>query len=316
MYLEHFSLKEAPFSLTPDTSFFMSRAGYQDALNVLLVALRSGEGFVKVTGEVGTGKTLLCRTLLKSLGEEFATAYVPNPYLTPKGLLQALAEELDIECRSGAGSYTLLQRIHESLIARHEDGRRSLVCMDEVQAMPVQTLETLRLLTNLETEKSKLLQVVLFGQPELDQVLDQPSVRQLRQRITFSYELLPLNRVALAPYLRHRMAVAGYDGPPLFSRPAMDLIYRASRGIPRLVNILAHKSMMAAFGTGEHRIRRAHVARAVEDTADARNWASSRPRGGWRRALRWVYGSLGAVAVLALAIGLGFGIGDVAALIR
>jgi MSHA biogenesis protein MshM len=310
MYLEHFGLKEFPFSLTPDTSFFMSRAGYQDALNVLLVALRSGEGFVKVTGEVGTGKTILCRTLLKRLGPDFVMAYVPNPYLKPMSLFLTIAEELGVYHPESIGQHGLLKRINEALMRFHARGKRCVVCLDEVQAMPLETLETLRLLTNLETEKSKLLQVVLFGQPELDRVLDEPSIRQLRQRITFSYELLPLNRVALEHYVRHRLAVADFKGDRLFHRAALDELHGASRGIPRLVNILANKAMIAAFGAGSMEVKRAHVVRAVQDTEDARRWARD---DGDHRLQRWLYGSLGVVVVAGLVF-IGFGLSDVFAL--
>ncbi|HTT08843.1 MAG TPA: AAA family ATPase [Gammaproteobacteria bacterium] len=300
MYLEFFGFRELPFSITPDTAFFMSRAGYQDALNVLLVALRSGEGFVKVTGEVGTGKTLLCRTLMNRLGPEYLTAYIPNPYLKPMALFLSLADELQIPYASNVDQHDFMKRLYQALHDFHRAGKRVVVCLDEVQAMPVETLETLRLLTNLETEKSKLLQVVLFGQPELDRVLENPSIRQLRQRITFSFHLLPLNRAGLDQYVRHRLAVAGYHGPELFTCHALDLLYGASGGIPRLVNILANKALMAAFGRGERLVDRAHVLPAIDDTADARRWAQiQKPRIG-QRIFRWLYGAKGAMALAAL----------------
>jgi MSHA biogenesis protein MshM len=272
MYLEHFRLNELPFTLTPDTTFFMNRAGYQDALNVLLVALRSGEGFVKVTGEVGTGKTILCRSLMKTIQDEAVVAYVPNPYLRPTTLLYAIADELGIQYPARAKTHAFMAAVYRGLIALNHRGKRVVVCLDEVQAMPLKTLETMRLLTNLETEKRKLTQVVLFGQPELDLLLDEPSIRQLRQRITFSYRLEPLNRVAHDQYVNHRLAVAGYQGPSLFTKAALSALYRHSRGIPRLVNILAHKGLMAAFGEGEACVARRHVRAAVDDTSDARAW--------------------------------------------
>ena len=293
MYLQHFRLNELPFSLTPDTSFFMGSAGYRDALNVLLVALRSGEGFTKVVGEVGTGKTLLCRTLLNTLSPEFRIAYLPNPYLKPSTLLFSIADELGIKYPKKAGQHEMLSRINDGLLASHAEGRRVAVCMDEAQAVPLQTLETLRLLTNLETEKTKLLQVVLFGQPELDKVLDDPSVRQLRQRITFSYNLKPMDRDAVEEYLRHRLTVAGYDGPRLFEPRAIDIVYQGSGGVPRLINILAHKSLMAAFGEGEVRIGKEHARRAVEDTDDARTVARSGIRARIGDALRRMAGWFG-----------------------
>ncbi|MCB1746987.1 MAG: AAA family ATPase [Gammaproteobacteria bacterium] len=313
MYLEHFGLREMPFTLTPDTAFFMSRAGYQDALNVLLVALRSGEGFVKVTGEVGTGKTMLCRTLLKTLGEDFATAYIPNPYLRPTTLLLAIADELGIDYPEKIGQHAFMRLLNQALLDIHEGGRRVLVCLDEAQAMPLETLETLRLLTNLETEKSKLIQVVLFGQPELDGVLEQPSIRQLRQRITFAYQIQPLNRVGMEHYVAHRLAVAGHAGPPLLGKRALDQLHVGSAGVPRLVNILMHKALMSAFGTGTARIEPLHVARAIADTSDARR-CTERPLW-WRRLpRRWLAGSVGAAAVA----GIGFAAlhaGDVLAML-
>lgn len=300
MYLEHFRLSEFPFSLTPDTSFFMSRAGYQDGLNVLLVALRTGEGFVKVTGEVGTGKTMLCRALVNTLADDFVTAYLPNPYLKPTTLLLSVADELGIEYPDRIGQHAFMKLLNRGLLDFHRHGKRVLVCLDEAQAIPIQTLETLRLLTNLETEKNKLIQVVLFGQPELDTVLEEPSIRQLRQRITFSYELLPLTRVGAEQYVQHRLAVAGHAGPPLFAKRAMDALYRGSGGVPRLVNIIAHKALMAAYGAGAASVEPAHVRRAIDDTTEARRCAAS--SGGLRRRrLRWIFGSLVVCACIAAA---------------
>lgn len=307
MYLEHFRLREMPFTLTPDTAFFMSRAGYQDALNVLLVALRSGEGFVKVTGEVGTGKTMLCRTLLKALSDEFATAYIPNPYLRPTTLLLAVADELGIEYPEKIGQHAFMRLLNSALLEYHQRGKRVLVCLDEAQAIPIETLETLRLLTNLETEKSKLIQVVLFGQPELDGVLEEPSIRQLRQRITFSYEILPLTRAGMTDYIAHRLAVAGYHGADLLPRKAADALYRGSGGIPRLINILMHKALMAAFGAGATTLAPAHIHKAIEDTRDARRCSAPR-RSRWRL----VFGGLG-VASVAIASLLGLMMSDVLA---
>lgn len=290
MYLQHFRLREFPFTLTPDTAFFMERAGYLDALNVLLVALRSGEGFVKVIGEVGTGKTILCRTLINALGDEFKCAYLPNPYLRPSSLMLSIVDELGLDYPKRATQHQLLRVLNDGLLAFVAEGRRVVLCMDEAQAVPLQTLEALRLLTNLETEKRKLVQVVLFGQPELDEVLDQPSIRQLRQRISFSHELLPLNRAGVDDYLSHRLAVAGYEGPRLFQRRAVDHIYRGSRGVPRLINILSHKSLMAAFGQGATDIERRHAQLAVADTADARD--AGKRRGSWLGLGHWLSSSV------------------------
>ena len=276
MYLQHFQLKEFPFGITPDTSFFFSSQASQQALNTLLVATRAGEGFIKITGEVGTGKTLLCRQLLQSLGDDFQTAYIPNPYLTPLGLLQELAEELGADT-AGLGQATEMQYQHllhkalrHRLLSLAVQNKRVLVCLDEVQAMPIETLEALRLLTNLETQKRKLVQVVIFGQPELDEKLNHPSIRQLKQRITFDYHLGPLTGPELARYLDHRMAVAGYDGARLFSAPAMLILRWRTRGFPRLVNIVAHKALMCSYGRGKKSVGLREMNEAVDDTASLR----------------------------------------------
>ncbi|HEY5602388.1 MAG TPA: AAA family ATPase [Gammaproteobacteria bacterium] len=266
MYLEHYGMQEMPFSITPDTTFFYNYGGYHEALNVLLVALRSGEGFIKITGEVGTGKTLLCRKLLNSLGDKYFTAYFPNPCLTPEGLYIALAEELGVEYARNMGQQRVLKLITDRLIELNAEARQVVLLLDEAQSLPDNSMEALRLLTNLETEKKKLLHVVLFGQPELDERLAQSKLRQLRQRITFSFNLDSIDREGLAGYLSHRLLVAGYHGKPLFTPDALDALYRVSRGVPRLINILAHKTLMIAYGRGTSRIRNEHIRLAAEDT--------------------------------------------------
>ena len=269
MYLKFYGLKELPFTITPDTGFFMNRAGYQDALNVMLVALRSGEGFIKVTGEVGVGKTLLCRKLLNSLDDSYITAYIYNPYLQPEALLFAIADEMGISYEPDINRHFLQKQITDALVENHNLGRQVILCLDEAQAMPIKTLEVIRLLTNIETEKKKLIQVVLFGQPELDEVLEHPSIRQLKQRITFSYRLLPLNRTALGKYIQHRLIVAGIEGNELFPASTMNMLYKASNGYPRLVNILCHKALLAAFGEGSRIVKPRHMQAAIRDTMEA-----------------------------------------------
>ncbi len=270
MYTAHFGLTGLPFGITPDTSFIYAHPSYQDALNTLLVCVRSGEGFIKVAGEVGTGKTLLCRKLLDSLGEGFVTAYIPNPYLEPMTLLLAVADEFGVDCASNANQHQLLRSITAFLLDVHGRGKRAVLCLDEAQAMPVETLEALRLLSNLETERRKLLQVVLFGQPELDTRLSDPSIRQLRQRISFSCRLAAMGPDEVECYLAHRLAIAGYRGPRLFSRQAVRALHDASRGIPRLVNILAHKALIAAFGEGAQLVGLRHAREAIADTESTR----------------------------------------------
>ena len=269
MYLQHFGLTEFPFGITPDTSFAFSGHAHQEALNTLLVALKCGEGFLKITGEVGTGKTLLCRRLLQTVGEGVVTAYLPNPNLDPDTLLLALAEELRIKDVIGLDQFHLLRRINLGLLEYARAGKRVVLCIDEAQAMPAPTLEALRLVSNLETEKRKLIQIVLFGQPELDERLADPSVRQLLQRITFSYRMTGLGRDEVALYLHHRLRVAGYRGEPIFTGGAVRALRRASRGTPRLINILAHKSLLAVFGEGRQAVRFRHVRGAAKDTEGA-----------------------------------------------
>ncbi|HWA13353.1 MAG TPA: AAA family ATPase [Burkholderiales bacterium] len=270
MYLTHFALREPPFGLTPDTAFVFACTPHQEALNTLLIAVDSGEGFMKITGEVGTGKTLLCRRFLAQLDEGFVSAYLPNPLLDPQGLLLALAEELRIAFDREADPHTLTKTLNHALLDFARQGRRVIVCLDEVQAMPYETLESLRLLSNLETEKRKLFQVVLFGQPELDARLAHESVRQLRQRITFEYNLSALTRSEVEYYVGHRLRVAGYMGDRLFDRSALDALHRSSRGVPRLINVLAHKAMLVAFGEGRHHVSSHHVRKAAHDTPSAR----------------------------------------------
>ena len=248
MYLDHFGIQEYPFSLTPDTSFYYDFDSHRDALNVLKVALQAGEGFIKIIGEVGSGKTMLCRKLLNALDDEhFITAYIPDPFLSPDTLRMSLADELGIPFDKDIHQHELLKLITEKLIQQSAVFRRPVLLLDEAQALPDESIEALRLLTNLETEKSKLLQVVLFAQPELDVRLNQSNLRQLRQRIIFSQKLHAIDRDSINGYISHRLLVAGYQGQTIFGKKALDVLYRESQGIPRVINILCHKSMMAAF---------------------------------------------------------------------
>jgi MSHA biogenesis protein MshM len=267
-YLKHFGLRELPFGITPDTSYFFACRSIQEALNTLLVAVANGEGFIKITGEVGTGKTLLCRKFLSTLGPQWVSAYIPNPNLEPRGLQLALAEELGLGGES-IEPHRLEKELMQRLLDIARQGKRVVLCMDETQAMPLATLETVRLLTNLETEKRKLMQVVLFGQPELDRKLASASVRQLRQRITFQHALKALARGEVAAYVAHRLTIAGYSGPALFADGSLRCLHATSRGVPRLVNILAHKSLLLVYGEGGRRAERRHVRAAAEDTPSA-----------------------------------------------
>lgn len=286
MYLEFFGMRELPFTLTPNTDFFLDLDGHHQALQVIQLALESGEGFIMIIGEVGTGKTLLCRRLLNTISDNFVTAYIPNPFLTPDGLLLALAEELGLDVDHEKGRHHVLGEINKKLMAIKESGKQVVFLLDEAQAMPEESIEVLRLLTNLETESEKLLQVVLFGQPELNDLLAKDSLRQLRQRITFSYTLPTLTPEEVSSYINHRLGKSGFPGVNLFNAKAIQELARASAGIPRLINILCHKSLLVAYGRGDTKITNVHVQRAIMDTEDVRiekNFhKDTRPRGpGW-----------------------------------
>lgn len=266
MYTEHFGLSELPFTLTPNTHFFLNLPTHHEALNLILVALASGDSFVKIVGEVGTGKTLLCRKLLNALeGEEYVTAYIPNPALSPDELRRSFAQEIGVEL-DGLESVDILNAVNLKLIELAQQHKKVVLMVDEAQAIPEETIEALRLLTNLETESAKLFQVVLFGQPELDELLRKNSLRQLLQRITFSYRLTHLDAEAVQHYIDQRIQRAGFDGMSLFNRDASNKIAKASRGVPRLINILSHKALMAAYGKGDQKVSGKHVSLAVADT--------------------------------------------------
>ncbi|WDE04502.1 AAA family ATPase [Thalassomonas viridans] len=266
MYLYHFGLTQLPFTLTPNTSFYLGLQPHDEALAVLLTALKTGEGFIKLVGEVGTGKTLLCRKLLNELPEHFVTAYIPNPYLKPDELRRAVAVELGVKQAQRMSVQLLTQRIQERLLALHQQGHSVVLILDEAQALPSESLEALRLFTNLETESRKLLQVVLFAQPELDQRLGEAHFRQLKQRITFSYRLRAMNADEVEQYIQHRLTVAGYKGADLFSAALSRKIARVSQGIPRLVNVLCHKMLMLGYGQGSYKLTAKQLQAAVKDT--------------------------------------------------
>ena len=275
MYQEFFQLQTLPFSLTPNPSFFCQLKGHQEALNTLHFCVKSGEGFIKIIGEVGSGKTLLCRKLLENLDDTYVTAYIPNPDLTPLEMRKAFARELGLNPTTWEDQHELLTAIYQHLISLHAESKKVVLLIDEAQALSDASLETIRLLTNLETEKSKLLQVVLFGQPELDERLSQPKLRQLKQRISFSYFLPLMNRDDLDVYLYHRLTVAGFRQTSLFTKKAKNLLFKASHGIPRLVNILAHKALLVAYGQGIHEIDHKIIRAAVQDTEAVQTFKKS-----------------------------------------
>lgn len=274
MYLEHFRLERPPFGLSPDPVFRVDLPGFEDAFAAVRRALEDGEGFVKVVAAVGAGKTMLCRELVSRLRGGFEIAYVPDPELSPRELLVELLHEFGIEAPLRATQAELRRRLVEHALASFEQGRGVALLIDEAQAMPAPTLESLRLLSNIEPAEHKLLQIVLFGQPELDVRLARTGLRQLRQRFTTCISLAPLARDEVSWYLEQRLLAAGVWSPELFSAPARLLVARASRGVPRLVNVLAHKALIAACAEQSERVLRRHAWLAISDTPDARPGAA------------------------------------------
>jgi type II secretory pathway predicted ATPase ExeA len=266
MYSEHFGLEQLPFRITPDTRLFYTGGRRGDVLEALVYAVTSGEGIVKVVGEVGTGKTMLCRMLEERVPENVRIAYLANPSLTPDDILQAIALELGLEVARGSSRLQVMHRLHEDLLRRHAANQRVVALVEEAQSMPLDTLEEIRLLSNLETKNEKLLQIVLFGQPELDATLTRAEIRQLRDRVTHGFRLTPLSRDEVRAYLNFRLRASGYRGRDVFTDAAFRLIARASEGLTRRVNVLADKAMLAAFADGAHEVTARHVKVAVRDS--------------------------------------------------
>ena len=276
MYEQYYGLKEKPFSLTPDTDFFYRSVTHQEALNVLLVAIKSGDGFIKVTGEVGTGKTLLCRKLLDALDEQYNTVYIPNPYMSSNALLDAVLAEMDISGNLKNDNHLFC--INQYLIEAADNGKMTVIILDEAQSLSNESLEVIRLLSNLETRKKKLVQIILFGQPELDERLSETSVRQLRQRIMHAYKLQPLNESSVKSYIHHRMIAAGYRGPEIFDDKAKVLLFKISQGVPRVINILGNKAMMQSYASGDFYIGQKQIITAAIDSQLKKNitWFSQK----------------------------------------
>ncbi|APV52366.1 hypothetical protein BWI17_08560 [Betaproteobacteria bacterium GR16-43] len=265
MYLEHFGLREAPFRITPHTEFFFSGANRGATLEALLYAITAGEGMVKVTGEVGSGKTMLCRVLMERLPQKVETIYLAVPSLSRDEMLAAIAVDLGIDT-TGANTTKLVKLLQDKLIEVHGAGKQVVALIDEAHAMPLATLEEIRLLSNLETNKEKLLQIVLFGQPELDAHLALPNMRQLKERITHAFNLSPLPPRDVKDYVNFRLRQAGYHGPDLFGPEALAIIADASEGLTRRINIYADKTLLAAFAAGTHTVNADHARAAVSDT--------------------------------------------------
>ncbi len=265
MYLDHYGLTEAPFRLTSHTDCFFSGAKRGATLDALLYAITHDEGIVKVSGEVGSGKTMVCRVLMERLPAHVVVIYLANPSLSREDILYALADELGVGAREMRAS-AVLRSLQEHLIKLQGEGRQVVVLIDEAHAMPVETLEEIRLLSSLESNHHVLLQLVLFGQPELNEILARPEMRQLKDRITHNFTLEPLTLKEIATYLGFRMRAAGYRGPDIFSAAAVKLMAVASHGLTRRINILADKSLQAAFAQNTHLVTRRHVRSAIYES--------------------------------------------------
>ncbi len=293
MYLDYFGLKEAPFRITPNTEYWYAGGQRGEMLAALLYAIGQGEGIIKVVGEVGSGKTMLCRKLAAQLPDSVDSVYLGNPTLAPDDMLAAILADLGIDAPEH-GRQARLAQLNATLLARHEAGRRVVVFVEEAQGIALDNLEFLRLLTNLETATDKLLQIVLFGQPELDAQLADPRIRQLKDRITLSLSLSPLTETEVADYLRARLAVAGYRGPDLFPPALIARMAQLSGGLSRRINVLADKTLLAAYAGQTRSLAPAHLEAAAGD-ADMQSPARMRPA--WRR---WAWPSAGVAAALAL----------------
>lgn len=298
MYYAHFGLNEAPFRITPNTEVFFSGANRGAILDALLYAISQGEGIIKVTGEVGSGKTMLCNMLQSRLPPHVETVYLAHPSVSPEEILHAIAFELQLEVARDANRMEIMQALYAYLLARHAEHKQVVIFVEESQNMPIATLEEVRLLSNLETGKHKLLQIVLFGQPELDENLRQPNIRQLRERITHSFDLPPLGVQEVGEYLMFRMRAVGYRGPDLFNSNVVKRIAQGSAGLTRRINLIADKALLAAFSENTHTIESRHVAAALRDSEFARDGIAS---GTSRKRWFGVAAGIGVVALLAAA---------------
>ncbi len=265
MYLEFFGLSKPPFRITPDTQLFFEGCDRGNCLLALCYAVRNEEGITKVVGEVGTGKTMLCRILPLNADDNIDWVYLAHPNLSPIEVLTTIARELGVETGNRCDKSQLTAHIHEQLIQRHSQDRRVVVLVDEAQAMSIETLEEIRLLSNLETDEHKLLQIVLFGQPELDVKLALPQIRQLRERITQNIHLQPFPLNDVRDYLNFRLRAVGYCGPDLFSREVTKHILKYSRGLVRRINIIADHALLAAYVSNRHEIKVSDVKNSARE---------------------------------------------------
>ncbi|MDE0759408.1 MAG: AAA family ATPase, partial [Pseudomonadales bacterium] len=291
MYNDYFGLKESPFSIAPNPQYLYMSDRHRDALAHLTYGIQGDGAFILLTGEVGTGKTTVCRCLLDQIPKKVDTAFILNPKLTAAELLAAACDDLNIKYPKKASIKVLTDRINAYLLKAHSKDRRTVLIIDEAQNLSIEVLEQLRLLTNLETHQRKLLQIILLGQPELLTILAKPELRQLSQRITARFHLDALNRNEIAAYIKHRLVVAGAKGT-FFPNSAMNRIYKISSGIPRVINLICDRSLLGAYSEGEIQVSPSIVKKAAKEIL------------GYRPAIRinWQYAAITSTAALFVTI--------------
>ncbi len=264
MYEQFFGLSASPFSITPDPRYLFFSRGHREAFEHMLYGITQRKGFIQITGEIGAGKSTLCRAVLEHLGASYATALILNPVMSGTQLLRAIVHELGLD-DGGNDRLRLTRRLNEFLLDRVGAGQDVVLFVDEAQDLRDEMLEEVRLLSNLETDDRKLLQIVLLGQPELRDRLARPELCQLRQRITVRYHLGPIDREEIEAYILHRLTVAGSNGRPTFTPGAVRAVYRGSRGVPRLINAICDKTLLAGYVEGRDLLGWRQVRRAVRD---------------------------------------------------
>jgi len=297
MYLQHFGLLRAPFEMTPDPAFLYLGDSHQEGLATLVYGVRARKGFVMLTGEVGTGKTTLLHALLSPLDPKTAAAFVFNPRLGPLDFFRVLFDEFDIQVPCTTKAEYLIA-FNKFLIDRLERGHPTLLIVDEAQNLSAEMLEEIRLLSNLETPTSKLLQIMLVGQPELEEMLQQKELRQLRQRIVLRFRLRPFDADETEHYVQERMRLAGYTGKGVFKRSALRRLHHVTEGIPRLINVVCDGALLLCYSTGRATVDAGdvdEVARdlciGVRDESDGKSnaAAAAAPKGRWRSRLRSIF---------------------------
>lgn len=264
MYLNHFGLTRPPFQITPDADFFYPGAERQDILQGLIYATQHNEGIIKVVGEIGSGKSLLCRMVAAGLPKNFKVVFLANPSLSGSALVEAILGDLGVTPQANSYSHPT-QQLQNYLLEQFELGNRIVLLVEEAQAMPQETLEALRLLTNLETAETKLLRIILFGQPELDTTLGQYSLRQFHDRITQSFNLRSMLLHETGEYLHHRLRIAGYRAQPLYQGGLLKQIHDATGGRLRPLNVIADKTLLAAYVDGQQTLNSSHLQRAITE---------------------------------------------------